>query len=193
MSDVVAIALIEFRSIAAGAFAADAIAKKASLELFEAGTVQPGKYLVLVGGSTAEVEECYRAGLHSGTPEVVDDVFLPDAHEDVVSGIKGARSKLAADSFLTLETDTMPAIVRAVDAAVKGSRVALAEIRLGDGLGGKGVATLQGELADVEAAGDIAAAALAGRSGTLCHSIVSRVHEVLANRMSQSSHFDGDQ
>ncbi len=49
-----AIALIEFGSIAAGMFAADKMVKRARVELLHAGTVQPGKYLVLVGGGTAE-------------------------------------------------------------------------------------------------------------------------------------------
>lgn len=192
MSDFPAIALIEFRSVAAGAFAADAIVKKAALELFEAGTVQPGRFLVLIGGSTGEVVECYHAGLQAGTPDIADDVLLPDAHADLVKAIQGARKELKADSVLTLETSLTPAILRAVDAAVKGSKVTLGEVRLADGLGGKGVALLCGDRADVEAAADIAAAALAGRTGTLCHSIVSRVHEMLAARMNRSTRFHTD-
>jgi len=192
MNDFPAIALIEFQSVAAGAFAADAMVKKASLELFEAGTVQPGRFLVLIGGSTGEVDECYRAGLQAGTPDIADDVLLPDAHADLVKAVQGVRTELKADSVLTLETSSTPAILRAVDAAIKGSKVTLGEVRLADGLGGKGVATLCGDRADVEAAADIATAALAGRTGTLCHSIVSRVHELLATRMNRSTRFHMD-
>ncbi len=57
MSNLPAIALIEFGSIAAGMFAADKMVKRAPVELLHAGTVQPGKYLILVGGGTAEVQE----------------------------------------------------------------------------------------------------------------------------------------
>lgn len=190
MNDLPAIALIEFRSVAAGAFATDAMVKQADLRLFEAGTVQPGKYLVLIGGLTANVEACHRAGIRAGAPEIIDDVLLADAHASVVAAIRGTRDTAPGDSVLTLETSTTPAIVRAADAAVKGSRTRLAELRLADGLGGKGIAWLLGERADVEAAADIAASVLAGRPGTLCHSIISRVHEDVARRMATSTRFD---
>ena len=45
-----AIALLEFDSIAIGVRAGDAIVKRAPVEITYAGTVHPGKYLVLVGG-----------------------------------------------------------------------------------------------------------------------------------------------
>ena len=58
-----ALALIEFDSIAAGIEAGDAMAKKAPIAQIVAGTVQPGKYLVLVSGAVADVEESLGAGL----------------------------------------------------------------------------------------------------------------------------------
>ena len=51
MSNLPAIALIELGSIAAGTFATDKMVKRAPVELMHAGTVQPGKYLILVGGA----------------------------------------------------------------------------------------------------------------------------------------------
>ena len=74
-------------------------------------------------------------------------------------------------------------------AAVKGALVEVAELRLGNGLGGRGLAILGGTRTDVEAAAEIAGRALAGRSGTLCHSIISNVHEQFAERLEESSRF----
>ena len=48
-----ALALLEFSSIAAGIFAGDAMVKRAKLAVIHAGTVQPGRYLILIGGSVA--------------------------------------------------------------------------------------------------------------------------------------------
>ena len=56
---------------------------------------------------------------------------------------------------------------------------------------GRGVAILTGELSDVEAAAEIAGRCLAGRNVTLCHSIVSNVHEQLAARLEESTRFFG--
>ena len=46
-----ALALLEIDSVALGTQVADAMVKRAPIDLFRIGTVQPGKYLILVGGS----------------------------------------------------------------------------------------------------------------------------------------------
>jgi microcompartment protein CcmL/EutN len=189
MKNLPAIALIEVRSVAAGAFAADKMVKRAPVDLLHAGTVQPGKFLILVGGGTAEVEESYREGLRAAGVEVLDDVFLPDVHPRVVKALEGDRKFDSYDSLVVLETSTTAAILRATDAAVKGAQVKLAEIRLANWLGGRGLALLTGELTDVEAALEVAQRTLAGREVTLCHSIVSNVDGQFAERLGQSSRF----
>jgi bacterial microcompartment shell protein len=189
MSKLPAIALIEFGSIAAGTFAADKMVKRAHVELMRAGTVQPGKYLILVGGGTAEVQESHRAGIEAAPADVLDEVLLPDVHPRVVKALDGARAFDDYDSLVVLETSTIAAVLRATDAAVKGARVELAELRLGNGLGGRGVAVLTGELTDVEAAAEIATRSLTGRNVTLCHSIVSNVHDQFASRLDESTRF----
>ena len=57
-----AIALLELHSIARGIEAGDAMAKRAPVDVLRAGTVHPGRFLVLVGGATADVEEALDAG-----------------------------------------------------------------------------------------------------------------------------------
>jgi microcompartment protein CcmL/EutN len=189
MSKLPAIALIELGSIAAGAFAADKMVKRAPVELLHAGTVQPGKYLILIGGGTAEVEESYQAGIEAAPADILDEVLLPNVHPHVVKALDGARSFGGYNSLVVLETSTIAAIVRATDAAAKGAQVEIAELRMGNGLGGRGIAILTGELSAVEAAAEIAARCLAGRNVTLCHSIVSNVHEQFAERLGESSRF----
>jgi microcompartment protein CcmL/EutN len=189
MSNLPAIALIEFSGIAAGAFAADKMVKRAPVELLHAGTVHSGKFLILIGGGTAEVEESYREGMQAAPSDILDEVCLPAVHSQVVTALGGARSFGARASLVVLETSTVAAIVRATDAAAKSAQIEVAELRLGNGLDGRGVAILTGELSDVEAAADIAGKSLAGRNVTLCHSIVSNVHEQFASRIAESSRF----
>jgi bacterial microcompartment shell protein len=191
MTKLPAIALIELSSIAAGAFAADRMVKRSPVELLHAGTIQPGKYLILIGGGTAEVEESYREGMQTADAAVLDEVFLPQAHPQVVEALEGARAFTNYESMVVLETSTIAAIVRATDAAAKGAMVEVAELRIGSGLGGRGLAILTGALTDVEAAAEIATQSLAGRNVTLCHSIISNVHEQFAERLGESSRFFG--
>jgi microcompartment protein CcmL/EutN len=189
MSNLPAIALVEFGSIAAGMFAADKMVKRAAVELLHAGSVQPGKYLVLIGGGTAEVEESHRAGMQAAPNEILDDVLLPDVHKRVVKSLDGERRYHEFESLLVLETSTIAAILRATDAAVKGAAVDLAELRIGNGLNGRGLAVLTGDLTNVEVAAEIADRALSGRNVTLCHSIVSNVHQQFATHVANTTRF----
>lgn len=191
MTKLPAIALIELSSVAAGSFAADRMVKRSPVELLHAGTVQPGKYLILVGGGTAEVEESYREGMQRAEAAILDEVFLPQVHPRVVAALEGDRKFSGYESLVILETSTIAAVVRSADAAAKGAMVEIAELRIGSGLGGRGFSILTGARTDVEAAADIATQCLTGRNVTLCHSIISNVHEQFAARLAESSRFFG--
>jgi microcompartment protein CcmL/EutN len=147
-----ALALVEFSSIAAGMQAADAMVKRAPIDVIKAGTVHNGKYLVLIGGLTADVEESLAAGREVGADAVLDFVFLPHVHPEVVETIGGARAPQANDALGVIETTTVAASIHAADAGIKAALVRLVEVRLADGLGGKGIVLFSGLVADVEAA-----------------------------------------
>ena len=85
-----AIAMIEFSSIAVGIISGDAMIKASPLGSIYAGTVHPGKYLVLVSGDTASVDEALDVGLATGGSSVLDKVFLPDIHPAVTGAIAAA-------------------------------------------------------------------------------------------------------
>ena len=80
-----AIALLEFESISAGIVAGDAMVKASPIGAIYAGTVHPGKYLVLVSGDTASVEIALEVGAAPGS--LGDSVFLP------IRQILGARHR----------------------------------------------------------------------------------------------------
>jgi microcompartment protein CcmL/EutN len=147
-----ALALVEFSSIATGVLAADAMVKRAPIDVIKAGTVHNGKYLVLIGGQVADVEESLAAGRLVGAAAVLDFVFLPQVHPEVVQTIGGGRAPQASDALGVVETATAAAAIHAADAGVKGALVRLVEVRLADGLGGKGIVLFSGLVADVEAA-----------------------------------------
>jgi len=147
-----ALALLEFDSIAVGIEAGDAMVKRAPIGLLYSGTVQPGKYLVLIAGDVASVEESLAAGVGLGGEALLDTVFLPDVHPEVVTALRGNRTFDAAESLGIIETRTVAAIIEAADAAIKGASVTVAQIEMADGLGGKGYALFGGTLSEVEAA-----------------------------------------
>ncbi len=151
-----AIALIELSNIAAGIHAGDAMVKKAPIALLKNGTVSHGKYLVLVGGSVASVDEAYQEGLRVSGNACIDSLILPDVHPRVFTVMMGEQEKVTAESLGIMETVSIATNIEAADAAIKGATVQILEMRIGDGFAGKGYTLFNGQVEDVEAAISIA-------------------------------------
>ena len=184
-----ALTLLELSSIAAGVQAADAMAKRAPIDVLKAGTVHNGKYLVLVGGEVADVEESLAAGREVGGSAVLDFVFLPHVHPEVVAAIGGGRAPEATDALGIVETATVAAAILCADAGVKGALVRLVELRLADGLGGKGVALFSGEVADVEAAVRLGVGALDRKELLVREVVIPRLHPDLWENVAEATRF----
>ncbi len=184
-----ALAVLEYSSVAAGTRAGDAIAKKASIATFRAGTIHPGNFLIVISGAVGDVGESYREGLNVGGNAVIDSVFLPDAHSAVVAAVAGKRHSPAGETLGIIETAMVSAAIHAADRAVKGALVAIREIRLGDGLGGKGIVYLDGELPDVQAAIAAACAVITPRNIEHRTTIIPAVHALVTGELRETSRF----
>ena len=182
-----AIALLEFASIAAGIEAGDAMVKRAALEVIKTGTVQPGRYLVLIGGDVAELEEAVDAALLVGSDHVVDRMFLADPHPQLVAALTGVRQEGHGEALGVIETSSVAAAINAADAGLKGAAVTLREIVLADGLGGKGYILLRGPLMEVEAAVEIGALAVPDR--IVASRVIAQLHEEMDENLTASAHF----
>ena len=149
-----ALALLEFETIAAGILASDIMVKRSPIALLRCGTIHPGRFLILVGGSVASTEEAFSAGVQLGHREsaLSGSVFLGDVHPMLHDAVLGMRQAVTGDALAVVETRSSPALVAAVDAAVKSTPVLLSEIRLGDDLGGHALALMSGDLTDAETA-----------------------------------------
>ena len=185
-----ALALLELDSIAAGIEAGDAMAKRAPIDVIRAGTVHPGKYLVLVGGSVGDVEEALEAGREVASSSVLDIVLLPHVHPELVAAIRGIRRAAAGEALGVIETATVAAILEAADAGLKGANVHLLEIRLADDLGGKAYLLFDGLVADVEAAVEIGAGRIAGSPGMVTR-VIARLHAEMAANLAADARFAG--
>lgn len=186
-----ALALIEFDSIAAGILAGDAMVKKAPVARIVAGTVHPGRYLVLVSGEVAAVQEALAAGLAAGSSSVLDHVHLPGVHPDVPVSIAAARRPAPIEALGIVETASVAAAIQAADAGLKGAQMTLLELRLADGLGGKGLAFFSGALTDLEAAVAIACEAIADGGQLLNAVVIPQLHAEMAENLLETSRFLG--
>lgn len=181
-----ALALLEFEDTAHGLLAVDGMLKNSPIALLRCGTVHPGRYLVLVGGSVASVEEAHALGLRVG--QVRDHVLLPDPHPALAAALADRPGTGDSEALGVFETRSSPALLRGLDAALKTVPVVLAELRLGDDLGGRGLGMLTGSLTDVTAALDLAEAR-AGNSGwTVARSVLPRVEPLVRRIVDEGTH-----
>lgn len=182
-----ALALLELDSIAVGIEAGDAMAKRSPIDVIYAGTVQPGRYLVLVGGAVADVEEAVEAGRAVGAASLLDVVLLAGIHPAVVAAVRGARVRGSGEALGVIETQTVASIIDAADAGVKAADVRLLELRLADGLGGKGYLLFDGAVGDVEAAVEAGVAKAHGARVT--HRVIARLHAEMRENLEASGRF----
>ena len=183
MSD--ALALLEVASLARGIVVADAVAKRAPVELLECSAVSPGKYLVLFAGNVAEVDESSAAGIAAAADLLLDKLLLPRAHDQLLpairAGPRGFAHDARSDPAGIVELVSVAAALRAADAACKAAAVRLQFLHLARGIGGKAWFVLRGDLHSVEAA--VLAATQAAGDGLLAGAeIVAAPHSDLAGR-----------
>ncbi len=183
-----ALALIELDSVAAGIQAADVMVKRAPIALLKAGTVHPGHYLILIGGSVASVTDAFRAGLESSGSFLLDQVLLPEVHAQVHDAVLGARQPLESEALGVLETRSVASLLQAADAGVKGAEVRIAEIRVADDLGGRAFVLFDGGVADVEAALEIGAGRIPKEHLLTCTKM-ARLDGTLRQALTAGTHF----
>lgn len=184
-----AIAMLEFSSIGWGIRASDAMAKKAPLDSLTAGTVQPGKYLVMISGEVACVQEALQAGIESGAGSVLGTLFLPYVHRDVWAALLGRRANGQGEALGIIETQRVVDTILAADAAVKGSAVFLREIRLADGLGGHAFCLLNGRVQDVEASIELGVRALSEPEALISAVVIPQLDSDLDANLTSGTHF----
>jgi microcompartment protein CcmL/EutN len=165
MTDVTgpALAMLELGDVPSGFLALDALAKEAQVTVIAAGTVQCGHWLVLFAGEVEPVELSYARATSRVEKAIVDAVLLPHAEPRILPALRDGtvRFPCPGDALGIVQTGSSPTLLHAVDAALKGALVELIELRVAEGLGGRGLASLWGKQHDVEAAIELATAAFA--------------------------------
>jgi microcompartment protein CcmL/EutN len=190
-----ALAMLEVGDIPPGLRALDALAKEAEVSVISAGTIQRGHYLILFGGDVEPVEISFQRAMALAGAAVEDAVLLPHAEERIVpSMMRGLiRWPAPGDTLGVVQSGSPPTMLAAVDAALKGAQVELVELRVADGLGGKAIATLWGELVDVEAAIGLATDAMArGKMQRCSTSIIPRADDAVVQAISSGTRFFGE-
>ena len=144
-----ALGMIEVNSIAAGIEIADIMMKRAEVSLLQAQPICCGKYMVIIRGGVAEVENSVEAGLEMAGDFLVDKFVIPNVHPQVFTAIASASAIEETNAVGVIETFSLASCILAADAAVKAADVDLIEVRLGRGMGGKSFVSMVGDVSAV--------------------------------------------
>jgi microcompartment protein CcmL/EutN len=148
--EIVVLGALEFSSIVVGYMAMDEMVKIAPITILDARTISSGKYLIIFSGDVASVEYAFSKGRETGIDFIVDSLFLPMIHQDVVSAIGKTIRSDHWDAIGIIETKSVISSIEAADAAAKAGKVKIIEIRTADGFGGKSYVKMTGALTDVQ-------------------------------------------
>jgi microcompartment protein CcmL/EutN len=144
-----ALGFIEVSSIAKGIEALDALLKRVQVEVLLTAVIPRGKYVIMLGGGVAEVQEALKAGLEAAGPALLDHFLIPNVHPQLPPAIRGKVKVGGIEAVGLIETKDVASAIYAADAAAKAADVTLIEAR--NQPGGKGLLVLTGPLQDVRA------------------------------------------
>ena len=147
-----ALAMVEYKTVSSGMRAADIMVKTAEVEIIEATTVCPGKYMVLISGELSAVRASVDAAQAKMPDMLIDKFVLGNPHESIFTALYGTADIGSPNALGVLETFSSCAAIVAADIAAKTSLVELIELRLSRGMCGKSYLLLTGEIAAVDAA-----------------------------------------
>nr|WP_315025046.1 BMC domain-containing protein [uncultured Aminipila sp.] len=145
-----AIGMVEFTSIARGIYAADQMVKISDVEIVTACSTCPGKYIAIVHGDVAAVEDSVQIGEKVAGEFWIDSIIIPNVNPQVFPAITGATMPEKIEALGILESFSMSTMVIAADAILKSAELEPLELRLGNGLGGKAFFTFTGDVAAVQ-------------------------------------------
>ena len=155
-----AIGMIEFKTTATGITAADAMVKTSEVEIVEAQTVCPGKYIAIITGDLSAVKAAVDAAVTTYEDKCIDSFVLGNPHEGI-------------SALGILETYDAASIIEAADQAAKTAIVDVIELRIAKGMCGKSYMLLTGEVSAVEASIEKAKQLVASKGMYLDSSVIA--------------------
>lgn len=144
-----AIGMVEYKTVSAGIKAADLIVKTADVELVQAQTVCPGKFIILFTGDLSAIRVCVDAAEKEYPESLIDKFVLGNPHESVFKALTCTSEIEDVQALGVIETFTGASAIVAGDHAAKTAQVDLFEIRIARGMCGKSYILLTGTVAAV--------------------------------------------
>ena len=169
-----AVGIVEFLGIAEGIKSLDYAVKNSDIHLLRAGLICPGGYLLVFAGRYADVYSAVRMLRAKYFPGLQNSLMIGNLSSGILESPSIGES---TDALGIIETRDAASAVYAADEAVKTSGVWVRELRLANGIGGKGVVILCGGIAEIIAATEKASLLCRKRTRLVASTVVTNPHE----------------
>ena len=161
-----AIGMVEYMTVSSGIKAADLIVKTAEVELLEAQTVCPGKFIILFTGDLSAVRVSVDAALKTYPESLIDSFVLGNQALHCTAEIDDIQA------LGVIETFTGASAIVSADHAAKTAEVDVFEVRLCRGMCGKSYVLLTGSVAAVTEAVESSVAHLKDEGTMLDYAVI---------------------
>ncbi|MBO6263906.1 MAG: BMC domain-containing protein [Clostridia bacterium] len=178
-----AIGMIEYKTVSSGITATDMMVKTSDVDIIEAQTVCPGKYISIITGELSAVRAAVDNAKNTFDMQLIDSFVLGNPDESIFPAIIGTTSVEDINALGVIETFDAAQIIVAADNAVKTSEVKLIEIRVARGMCGKSYCMLTGEVAAVQAAIDRAKDVIMPSGMLLDSTVIARPDKKLIDKI----------
>lgn len=146
-----AIGVIELKSIAKGIEACDVALKSAGIRLVSSHPSCPGKYEIIITGAISDVTASIEVVRTRFGTALIDTAVMGRIDPNVITALFGTQAAARTGSVGVIETFSAASAIKAADIAVKTAKVAIYDLRVSRGMGGKGVVIITGDVGDVTA------------------------------------------
>lgn len=172
MKTMKAIGMVEYKTVSSGIKAADLIVKTAEVELLEAQTVCPGKFIILFTGDLSAVRVSVDAALKTYPESLIDSFVLGNPHESLYQALHCTAEIDDIQALGVIETFTGASAIVSADHAAKTAEVDVFEVRLCRGMCGKSYVLLTGSVAAVTEAVESSVAHLKDEGTMLDYAVI---------------------
>lgn len=174
-----AIGMAEYQTVSTGIEAADLMIKTADVDVIEAQTVCPGKYIIIITGELSAVKASVDATRARFGEKLIDSFVLGNPDESIFPAIYATNEIKNKSALGVLETFSAATMIVAGDVAAKTAEVELIEMRLARGMCGKSYMLITGSVAAVTAAIEKAKVAAGDKGMFLDSSIIANPDDKL--------------
>ena len=166
------ILVTEFKSVARGVMVTDSMAKSATVNIIQAGSLCPGKYLTILEGDISALASAGRIAEEQGGRHLFSSFLVSGIDQRIIEAIGGNLAEASPDAIGIIEGPHMADLINSSDIAVESAAVDFIEYRLARGCGVNSFYIITGTLSAVNEAAGNASRFLGERGSLMAYRII---------------------